>query len=128
MDVSKLIKGYLKDQGITITHLAKLLGESKQNLTNKLNRNASLDSDFIKRVSKELQHDFFYDLSKMFRAENKEVKISIVEESRGLYEKNSVSKSDYDSIVKENLDLHRELLDLYKEYRQSEKRTSTLKK
>lgn len=127
MDVSRIIKDYLRNKGTTITHLASLLNESKQNLSTKLNRNKTLDTSFIYRISEKMEHDFFYDLSKELRKDHKQIKISLLEENKFIA-KETVSKAEYDIIVKENLELHRELLNLYKEYHQSEKRTSIYKK
>lgn len=120
MNISIMILEYLKKRDISPAHLARLMGESKQGENRKLTKNTSQNSDFIESVSKALNHDFFEDLSNQFRKENNiqsSASVTIASEPPSVYhtERERNLKTQYDQLLQENLELHRELRKLYKE-------------
>ena len=65
-----LIKKELQRQRRSVAWLANEMSCTRGNMYKILER-PYLSSDFIIRVSVKLQHDFFYDISLLFRASNK---------------------------------------------------------
>ena len=121
MNISIMILEYLKKRDISPAHLARLMGESKQGVNRKLTKNTSQNSDFIENVSKALNHDFFEDLSHQFKRENNiqvnQTSVITVSEPQSSYhsEREKSMKAQYDQLLQENLELHRELRKLYKD-------------
>jgi transcriptional regulator with XRE-family HTH domain len=127
MSIVEIIRKYLESNGKSLTYLAGKLNIPPQQLINKFNRNKTFDVVFIEAICVALEHDFFSDLSTALRKNHKVITHSMVEEPRAVYG-STVSKNEYDILVKENLELHRELRLLYRENKETEKRFSTLKK
>jgi hypothetical protein len=80
--VTKLIRTYLKANGVHQKHLAKMLEEGESNFSQKLAKN-DLDCSMVWEISIALKHDFFADLSKQLplgvRSSSKEVGLSPIE-------------------------------------------------
>lgn len=112
LNITALIKKYLKDSGITQVYLAEALKESPQNLANKLRKN-DLDTDYIRRISIAVGHDFFQDLSRQLQQElGEDVKSrqhmppALPADGTAGY----VNTGQYIRLLEENLQLYRELL------------------
>lgn len=121
MNIVELISKWLENNGRTKTYLAEKLGVPPQHLINKFSRNKTFDIDFIERVSIALNHDFFEDLSKLLQSEKSislsNSRVSLVSEPPSSYhsEREKSMKAQYDQLLQENLELHRELRKLYKD-------------
>lgn len=111
LSITALVKKYLKDNGITQAYLAEALKESPQNLANKLRKN-DLDTDYVRRISLALQHDFFYELGLQLRPDilkyssQQPAEIASIQDGNVPY---YVRQEQYIQILEENIRLHREL-------------------
>ena len=56
--IGSIIKDYLKENRISDSELAIKINTSRQNIQNILKKK-SIDTDRLKKISKELSHDFF---------------------------------------------------------------------
>lgn len=68
--ISDIINEYLFENGITKTSVANKLGMSQPNFSAQLNKK-DLSTDFIWRISEAVDHNFFDELSKLFKKEVK---------------------------------------------------------
>ncbi len=117
LSITILIKKFLKDNGITQVYLAELLKESPQNLANKLRKN-DLNTDYIRRVSVALNHDFFFELSLQLKSELKadaQIRTKTGSAASANADSGYVRPEQYIRLLEENLDLYRELLKAGKE-------------
>jgi len=110
--ITALIKKFLTDNGKTQVHLAGLLKESPQNLANKLRKN-DLNTDYIRRVSIALDHDFFADLSRHLKTElssdtpaRTKAGTAVITDGTSGY----VRQEDYIRLLEEHLELYKEML------------------
>ena len=68
-NIGNLIRKKLKEQGHTVSWLAKQMGHDRSNLYKMLNNN-HIHPDKIRQISKILKHDFFTDYSTDFQESN----------------------------------------------------------
>lgn len=80
--VTKLIRTYLKSNGVHQKHLAKLLNEGESNFSQKLAK-TDLDCSMVREISIALKHDFFAEMSKQLpisvRGSSKDSELSGIE-------------------------------------------------
>lgn len=94
INICKIIHLYVKTNFINQALLAKEIGTSPQNLSNRLKGN-TLDSTMIYNISVALKHDFF--------------KYFTLDIEKALYTKGDVSTSEKVSLLHENIELYRKL-------------------
>lgn len=66
ISASQVVSEFLRQKGISKSSLAKKLGESPSNLSQKLDR-GDLDTGYLLRISEALDHNFFEDLSRLYK-------------------------------------------------------------
>lgn len=86
--ITEIVNSYLDHLPMKPAKLARLVGTTQQNLSKKLGKN-DMDTDWVKRISDALNHNFFKDLSDEYdREKNRGKSISqIVEDPVALYRK-----------------------------------------
>lgn len=98
--ITSIIKGYLADTGWSQAKLARALGEKPQPFGQKLKANG-LDTEYLMRICKILNRDFFSDLSTLLRQE--------LAASKGAELDVPYGTLTYQNLLEENVQLHREL-------------------
>jgi predicted transcriptional regulator len=73
MNVSEIIKRHIRENGLKQKKIALLVGESESNFSQKL-KTKDLNTDFICKISIACGYDFFAEISREFRKENKNIK------------------------------------------------------
>lgn len=107
MHITGIIKAHLENRGKSISHLAGLLGEERQNTTRKLS-SSSINTDYLERICIALNHDFFADYSTELKKRKKDISHGMVNDPETIYGK-TVSYTEYIALLEENVMLNREL-------------------
>lgn len=103
VNICEIVFKYIKSNFVNQTQLAKEIGTSKSNLSNRLKGN-SLDTTMLYNISIALNHDFFQYLSKGI---SDHTKMAIIEKKRE--SKPYVQTEEYVHLLEENIELYRKL-------------------
>lgn len=86
-----IIKKVLKDKRMPISEFAELMGSDRSNMYKILER-SHLDSDFLFRASKVLNHDFFKDGSMWYQSNKYNKKVVDLTTNCGKFSYNNILK------------------------------------
>lgn len=87
--INEIIKDYFRDNGLKQNVIAANIGINSDSSFSQMLKNNNLNSDLIHKISVECQYDFFAEMSRELRKENKNIK--------------SIAKKDNDSSAFEDV-------------------------
>ena len=68
MTIDVIIKEFMNNKGVSQTHLAEKMNESRQNLRKKISKK-SIDTEYLYKIGVVLEHNFFADIATVFETE-----------------------------------------------------------